>query len=46
MNSLVQGTGVGKVQISINGENDIKYMQTVDLSQPLKADLSWNEGER
>ena len=46
VNSLVQGTGVGKVQISINGENDIKYMQTVDLSQPLKADLSWNEGER
>lgn len=46
VNSLVHGTGVGKVQISINGENDIKYMQTVDLSQPLKADLSWNEGER
>lgn len=42
VNSLVQGTGAGKVQISINGENDNKYMQTVDLSQPLTADLSWN----
>ena len=39
VNSLTQGTGVGKVQISINGENHVKYMQTVDLSQPLEACL-------
>ena len=46
VNSLTQGTGVGKVQISINGENDVKYMQTVDLSQPLEADLGWNEEKK
>ncbi len=46
VNSLTQGTGVGKVQISINGENHVKYMQTVDLSQPLEADLGWNEEKK
>ena len=46
VNSLTQGTGVRKVQISINGENDVKYMQTVDLSQPLEADLGWNEEKK
>ena len=37
VNSLVGGTEAQKVQITINGETDAKYMETVDLSQPLEA---------
>ena len=36
VNSLVGGTEAQKVQITINGETDAKYMETVDLSQPLE----------
>ena len=36
VNSLVEGTEAQKVQITINGETDAKYMETVDLSQPLE----------
>lgn len=36
VNSLVEGTGAQKVQITINGETDAKYMEAVDLSQPLE----------
>ena len=35
--SLVEGTEAQQVQITINGETDAKYMETVDLSQPLEA---------
>ena len=37
VNSLVGGTEAQKVQITINGETDAKYMENVDLSQPLGA---------
>ena len=37
VNSLVEGTEAQQVQITINGETDAKYMETVDLSQPLGA---------
>lgn len=37
VNSLVEGTEAQQVQITINGETDAKYMETVDLSQPLEA---------
>ncbi len=40
VNSLVEGTEAQMVQITINGETDKKYMEAVDLSQPLKE----NEG--
>lgn len=36
VNSLVEGTEAQKVQITINGETDAKYMEAVDLSQPLE----------
>ncbi|MGC4019401.1 MAG: GerMN domain-containing protein [Muricomes sp.] len=47
VNSLVEGTTAGKVQITVNGESNISYMETVDLTQPLQGDKSWveNEGE-
>lgn len=46
VNSIVRGTDASMVQISINGENNVKYMQTVDLTQPLSADYDWvEEGE-
>ncbi len=37
VNSLVEGTEAQQVQITINGETDAKYMETVDMSQPLEA---------
>ena len=43
VNSLVEGTGAGSVQIMVNGEKNASYQETVDLSQPLDRDLSWEE---
>lgn len=40
VNSLVEGTGACRVQITINGETKEKYMETVDISKPLEADMS------
>lgn len=37
VNSLIEGTEAQKVQITINGETDAKYLEAVDLSQPLEA---------
>ncbi|MCI8835793.1 MAG: GerMN domain-containing protein [Ruminococcus sp.] len=45
VNSLVEGTSAGKVQITVNGEKSVMYQETVDLSQPLSRDLSWEEEE-
>ena len=36
VNSLIEGTEAQQVQITINGEADAKYMEAVDLSQPLE----------
>lgn len=43
VNSLIEGTNAGSVQIMVNGEKNISYQETVDLSQPLTRDLSWEE---
>ena len=39
VNSVVEGTEAHQVQITINGESNAKYMETVDLSQPLSENL-------
>lgn len=36
VNSLVEGTEAQQVQFTINGETNVKYMEAVDLSQPLE----------
>lgn len=41
VNSLVEGTGAASVQIMVNGEKNISYKETVDLTQPLQSDMSW-----
>ena len=41
VDSLVEGTGVRQVQITINGESNAKYMEKVDLSQPLNEEQDW-----
>lgn len=41
VNSLVEGTDAFQVQITINGESNAKYMETVDLSQPLSKNMDW-----
>lgn len=43
VNSLTAGTQAEKVQIMVNGEKNVKYMETIDLSQPLHQDLDWVE---
>lgn len=45
VNSLTEGTEAEQVQITINGESDNTYMETVDLSKPLKADMNWVAAE-
>lgn len=44
VNSLVEGTTASKVQITINGEKKVTYMETVDLTQPIQRDMEWVEG--
>ena len=39
VNSIVDGGASSQVQISVNGESNIKYMGSVDLSKPLSRDL-------
>ena len=39
VNSLIEGTAVNRVQIMVNGEKNVLYMNTIDLSQPLQQDL-------
>lgn len=41
VNSLVEETDAEQVQITINGESDNTYMEAVDLSRPLEADMEW-----
>lgn len=45
VNSLTAGTSAEKVQITVNGEKNVKYKETVDLSQPLSWDASWIANE-
>lgn len=37
VNSIVAGADVTQVQISVNGETQVTYMETFDLSKPLMA---------
>lgn len=43
VDSLLEGTSAGNVQIMVNGEKNVTYQETVDLSQPLSRDLTWEE---
>lgn len=43
VNSLLEGTSAGNVQIMVNGEKNVTYQETVDLSQPIARDLTWEE---
>lgn len=43
VNSLVEGTSAASVQITVNGEPDTVYLETVDLSKPLQAEKDWIE---
>ena len=45
-NSLVELTSVNKVQISINGESNINFGESVLLDQPLSRNLDLVEGEK
>ncbi|MEE1085594.1 MAG: GerMN domain-containing protein [Schaedlerella sp.] len=41
VNSLIAGTDIYKVQITVNGEKEVKFEDTVDLSKPFEADYSY-----
>lgn len=43
VNSLVGVNEIETVQITVNGETNVKYMDTVDLSKPLGKDMTWIE---
>lgn len=39
VNSIIEGGGAARVQILVNGETNVKYKDTVDLSQPFSRNL-------
>ena len=39
VNSIVDGGGAMKVQILVNGETNVKYHETIELSQPFSRNL-------
>ncbi len=41
VNSLVEGTVASKVQITVNGEKNVKYKQMVDLTNPFQRESGW-----
>ncbi len=41
VNSLVDGTVASKVQITVNGEKNVKYKQMVDLANPFQRESEW-----
>jgi germination protein M len=41
VNSLIDNGSVTQVQISVNGESNIMYQDTVDLSKPLEKDAEY-----
>lgn len=43
VNSLSEAKGIEKVQITVNGETDVRYMEMVDLSNPLEKNNQWLE---
>lgn len=46
VNSLLEGTSAGKVQIAVNGVTDVLYKDAVDLSQAFQQNLELVEGEK
>lgn len=44
VDSLIAGTDASQVQISVNGEVDVMYMETIDLKQSFGRDESWIKG--
>lgn len=46
VNSLIEGTEAQKVQITINGESNAKYMEAVELSQPLEENAELVAAEK
>lgn len=46
VNSLLEGTSAGKVQIAVNGVTDVLYKDVVDLSQAFQQNLELVEGEK
>ncbi|MDY3122425.1 GerMN domain-containing protein [Suipraeoptans intestinalis] len=45
VNSVIENGKVDRVQISVNGDTNIQYLEKVDLSKPLKADWKLLEKE-
>lgn len=46
VNSIVENGAASQLQILVNGENDVKYMESIDLSKPLSRDLDLVEKEK
>lgn len=46
VNSIVENGSANQVQFLVNGETDVKYHETVDLSKPFSRDLDIVEKEK
>lgn len=45
VNSIVEGSAIGRVQILIDGKTDVNYMGKIDLGKPLSRNPNIVEGE-
>ena len=45
VNSIIEGGSATKVQFLVNGETNVKYLETIDLSQPFSRNMEIVEGE-
>lgn len=46
VNSLIEGTQANKVQFTVNGEKNVKYMEMIDLSQPFQRNMELVEEKK
>ena len=43
VNSIIEGTNAAKVQITINGEKNVTYKESIDLTQTFQRNMDWVE---
>jgi len=45
VNTIIEGSSIGRVQILIDGKTNVNYMGKISLEKPLSRNLNIVEGE-
>ena len=45
VNTIIEGSSIGRVQIVIDGKTNVNYMGKISLEKPLSRNLNIVEGE-